>query len=336
MTDAADTPDLSQTSHFSPGFLFSPFGWVKDWMTGAIASQPSLLADICSISHSRMHLIALALSHLVKPIQHDLAPLLLRGRVRDVLDRTLGRRPRGLKRALNNLSADVLSPEGYRRLVSLLDDPIASKFLAHAVFIDDDDLESVASIPVALRPAIISSASSSPRGKLAGALHFLVRRGAAASFDSLVDQLSTCRQPDQVSARIRALVEALPLPTELPPAMIGAAQRLDARSELSALAREWRNCIEKLYLDSVDEGRCAIYLWDDSDHPAVCAVERHGRLGWFLSDVRGPMNKAVEPDTLRRIELTFADLGIFNDAVARAILGMIQMDQRDRRRSRRR
>jgi len=317
---------------FTSGFLFSPIGWLKDWAEAAIAEEPALLVDLCAITHSRMHLIALALSHLEIAQQCDMAPLLLRGRARDILDRALGCRPRGLKRALSNLSADVLSPEGYRRLVSLLDDPIASKYLAHATFIDDDDLQTLGSIPIALRPAIIPSGQASPRGRIADGLHFLVMRGAAPDFETLVDELRTCRQPGQLSARIKAMIDNFPLPEALPPARIGQALRLDNRAELCALARKWRNCIERLYLESVDEGRCAIYLWDDPQHPAVCAVERHGRIGWFLTEARGPRNSAVDPEALCRIELTFADAGIFHDAVARALLGLIDMQERERRR----
>ena len=41
---------------------------------------------------------------------------------------------------------------------------------------------------------------------------------------------------------------------------------------------------------------------------------------------------AVDPEALCRIELTFADAGIFHDAVARALLGLIDMQERERRR----
>lgn len=331
MTHAKEANGCSLASRpVTLGFLFSPLGWVRDWAAAAVATEPSLLADICGITRTRMHLIALALSHLESAQHCDMALCLTRGRARDILDRTLGRRPKGLKRAINNLSADVLSPEGYRRLVSLLDDPIASKCLGHAAFFDDDDLQTLASIPVALRPAIIPSGQAFPRGRIADGLHFLVMRGAAPDFETLVEELRTCRQPGQLSARIKAMIDTFTLPEALPPARIGLALRLDNRAELCALARKWRNCIERIYLESVDEGRCAIYLWADPQHPAVCAVERHGRMGWFLTEVRGPRNSAVDPDTLCRIELTFADAGYFHDAVARALQGLIDMEERER------
>ena len=187
--------------HFAPGFIFEPFGWVTGWLQAAVEAEPSLLASICSLTHQRMHLIGLALAHLDK--QSDLTHLLLFGRARDILDRALGRRPRGLKRVFSNLFGGVLSPDGYRRLVDLLEDPVAFKFLAHSAYVDDDELETLASIPAALRPAIIPSPNSTPRGRIADGLRFLVTRGAAANFDALVNELKSCRQPKQLSTQVR-------------------------------------------------------------------------------------------------------------------------------------
>jgi hypothetical protein len=109
---------------------------------------------------------------------------------------------------LANLQPDVLAPEGYRRLIELLGDAAGAKFLAHAKRIDDDDIRMVADIPAALREVVIPIATSSAattRG-LSDGLNFLVGRGLAPSFEALVAELQSLRQPQQLSAHLRKLV----------------------------------------------------------------------------------------------------------------------------------
>ncbi len=43
---------------------------------------------------------------------------------------------------------------------------------------------------------------------------------------------------------------------------------------------------------------------------SACHVTRHGRLGWFLSEVLGPENVELAPNQLRRICSAFANAGI--------------------------
>ena len=122
----------------------------------------------------------------------------------------------------------------------------------------------------------------------------------------------------------------------MPAAKIGLSRRLDNSDAIRELAKKWQNCLEKAYLQSVNEGSCAIYLWEDSAISAACAVERRGRLGWFLSEVRGHRNSMIEPEALSRIEQAFAEAGIFQDAIARSLLGLIDMDGHEIPRRRRR
>jgi len=81
----------------------------------------------------------------------------------------------------------------------------------------------------------------------------------------------------------------------MPPATVGLARRLDRVDELASLARAWRNCLGD-YRSAIDAGSCAVYLWQDVERPAACLVWGHGRLGWFLDEVKGPRNAAIEPE----------------------------------------
>lgn len=319
---------------FAPGILFERLGWIVDWIKEAIQSDPTLLIDVYSLTAQRVHLIGLALAHTDAAEQRRLAPLLLRGRTRDILDTALGHRPRGLKRALSNICPDVLSPEGYRNLVKILDDPISFRFVAHSKFIDDDDLKKLIGIPTDLRP-ILTPFWVTLRGDVESGLKFLVTRNAAPSFDSLLCGLKSARQPQQISSYIKSLIDGLPLPTELPPCSIGNARRLDSSREIRDLAKRWENCLEKLYLECVNDGSCAIYLWDDSQAPAACAVERRGRLGWFLSDIKGPMNEDVDPRLLADIRSAFSTQNIVNDDIASSLIALIELGEGDRRKLRR-
>lgn len=324
--------DGSKLRLFAPGILFDRLGWIVDWLEDVIQSDPALLTDVYSLTSQRVHLIGLALAHIDAAKRREMASLLLRGRMRDVLDAALGRRPRGLKRALSNICPDVLLPESYRSLVEVLDDPVSFRSFVHCVVcIDDDDLKKLTGIPADLRPALVPFWGEL-RGNVASGLKFLVARNVASSFESLLGDLKSFRQPQQICAHIKTLIDELPLPTELPPRSIGHARRLDSPREIRDLARQWKNCLEKLYLEPVNDGKCAIYLWDDPRGPAACSVERHGRLGWFLADVRGPMNKKIEFELLADIRRAFDVHNIVDDDIASSLDALMNFGESRRRR----
>jgi hypothetical protein len=92
--------------------------------------------------------------------------------------------------------------------------------------------------------------------------------------------------------------------------------------ELASLVRAWRNCLGD-YRTAIDAGSCAVYLWQDAEKPAACLVWRHGRLGWFLDEVKGPRNANIEPEQRAIIDTAFSELGILRSRVALAIDNMI-------------
>jgi hypothetical protein len=83
-----------------------------------------------------------------------------------------------------------------------------------------------------------------------------------------------------------------------------------------------RNCLGD-YRSTIDAGSCAVYLWQAAEKPAACVVWRHGRLGWFLDEVKGPRNAVVEPEQRAIIDSAFAELGMLRSRVALAIDNMI-------------
>jgi hypothetical protein len=310
MTAAVEISSNKIFAERPPGFLLAPLGWAAERLMPVLQQDPALLADVVHLSRSRMHLIAIAFAHLDGAVQPELGKVLLCGSAREILDAVIGRRPIGLKRVARRLPERVLEVRSYRRLLQLLDDQAAAKLLHHADQIDDAAIKVVDNTPPSLRSVAFTmhgwcgDMASLPEG-----LQYLADRGAAPSFDALVADLALVRQPEQFMAKIKCMVDALPLPEALPPIQVGNARRLDHAAEIRALAKSWRNCLEN-YIWRVDGGECAIYLWEDGHLQAACLVRRRGRLGWFLDEAKGPRNAEIELPRWEPIVKAFGSIGI--------------------------
>jgi hypothetical protein len=326
MTQNVDTiTPVGATTRYTPGHLLAPFGWTADAVGAMVEAEPTLLFHLFELGRARMHLIALALAHL-NEFSPDIGIFLASGSVRAVTERILGRCPAGIKRALNILPFRVMPPENYRCLVELLANPDTAKLLQHAPSIDSSKIKALHGIPAPLRNPFMVHALERHDGAsgFSNGLHLLVERGAASSFDALVHELSSASQPGQLFAKLRDIVEALPLPPiALPPAQVGEARRLDQAVTIRALAKSWQNCLGS-YLNDINAGICAVYLWQDSHATAACSVRKYGRLGWFLEQVKGPQNVDVEPGQLAIIRSAFSEVGIPDYSVIAAIACMIQ------------
>ena len=271
--------------------------------------------------------IALAVAHLSLPVPPEIGPLLVRASARQVLNQVLGQPPVGIKRALSHLPEAVLSRENYQRLVDLLVDPQAAKVLHHADQIDDTDIRVLTDLPQKLRKPLAFAVADWSR-KLYGlidSLQFLVSRGVGSNVDELVAELATVTAWPQSAAMIEFWVGRLPLPETMPPATVGNARRLDRIDTVCSLGRSWRNCLAS-YGSSIDAGSCAVYLWEDAERPAACLINRHGRLGWLMDEVKGPRNSEVEPQQFALIGTAFADVGVPSSQVVSAIENIIYAD----------
>lgn len=316
-----------------PGHLLSFF----DWAAGPVAMLARLdvefLTHMLELDCKRMHLVALTLAHVGDGASGELARLLARGSAREVLDRVLDGRPAGILRALDRLPDRAISARGYRQLVALLREPNAAKLLRHVHAIEEEDIDDLHALPTRLRRSAIVDAFGCFQNAswLEEILELLVRRGVVSDVEALGNELGALNCPAQFKGRLRRLVEALPLPAALPPAELGFARRLDHPAELRDLARRWRNCLAS-FVDEVDQGSKAIYLWEEPGLKAVCMVERRGRLGWFLGEAKGPRNRRLSPKRQERLQSGFAAAGIPPDGVADAIEGLcLEGDERPRR-----
>jgi len=304
-----------------PGYLMTPFGWAAKPLAIMLETDPSLYTALFTLNRQRMHLVALALAHWHGEIDAAFSRLLIRGAPQAILDAVLDHRPPGLRRALGHLPVGVVPRATYRQLVELLEEPTIAKLIFHRDVLKEKYLGLLHSIPAPLRriaAGAIDDLGPEPEG-LTDGLRILVARGVAPSFDALVGDLAAMRQPAQFIARIGTLVQQLQLPEAAPPAVVGAARRLDDIAEIRRLAKRWKNCLIYRYLDAVIGGRSAVYFWPHEQAPAVCVVNDHGRLSWALEAPKGPQNTDLLPARLEEICGAFAALGIPKESAIGAL-----------------
>jgi hypothetical protein len=270
-----------------------------------------------------MHAITLALAHIEPDASNEFGLFLARASSRQIITQALGKRPPGITRVLKRLPTSVLEPEEYRDVVKLLNKPKTAKVLHHADQIDASRIRLLSDLPAALSH-IAKFVFDRRLGNVEGftdALRFLVSHGAASSFEALVADFATIRRPGQLIGKIKHLVESLPLPDSLPPALIGNARRIDRPTELRALAKRWQNCLAD-YMQLIDDGGHAVYLWEDKA-PAICLAERCGRLGWFLDQVKGPGNADLDSERLEPIEAAFSSAGVPDSRILHPIQSIL-------------
>jgi len=319
--------ELSNIARRSPGYLLAPFSWAAEPIAAVLEADPSLYPSLFTLTRERMHLIALALAHRHDEMDAPLAWLIIEGATSQVFDAVLGRRPVGLKRALAHLPHTVMPPDAYRSLIELLADRASAKLIHHAEMLDESIIKVMFDVPKPLRRLL------SPAGPdyflmegLTDGLRILAARGAASSFDTLVADLARTTEAAQFLARIREMARTLPLPDFVPPPKIGAANRLDSVAQICRLAKRWKNCMT-MHIQSVNDGKEALYLWPHETAPAACQVVRYGRLGWFLEQVKGPNNANLPPDRLEEIQTVFAAAGMPPSSTISAIERIVDAPQ---------
>jgi len=306
-----------------PGFLLEPFRWAAPILVAMLRDKPEHLSDLIHLSRTRMHLIGAAIAHVEGTPSSELTEVLFRESAEMILDATLGHRPSGLKRAMSVMPSFLMEAESYRGLVKLLAEPDAARLIFHTFEIQDSTIKAMSDVPAPLRRVVFSmhenigDMSSFSRG-----LRCIAMRSGKLSFDQLVAELARARQPNQLLAKLKSIVESLPLPDALPPARVGHAERIDSGRQLRALGRKWGNCLEG-YVWNVEHGQCAIYLWRDVGLQAACSVTRSGRLGWFLDEVKGPENTDLEPQDHYKILRAFEAVQIPSAAVISSIAQIV-------------
>src|ERR1700731_509505 len=90
------TPSNGAARPLVPGFLLEPFGWAGEPLSLMAAAEPAILPHLFALDRPRMHLIALCLAHTSGDLSPEFARVLVRGSLRTILLRVLGRSPDGV------------------------------------------------------------------------------------------------------------------------------------------------------------------------------------------------------------------------------------------------
>jgi hypothetical protein len=310
--------------HIQPGHLLEPFGWAADALIGIVTAKPHLLVDLLAIDCQRMHLIALALANLESEITPELAEMLMRGSVRAVMEHIPTSDPDSMERVFDrHFPSSVLERKNYQRLVTLLSDDNASRFLQNADYVSDFIISTLHGLPPPLRNACVVNALDPVELEygFSDGLRFLVSRGAAPSLEVLVSELGAISDQDRLVSRIGELVGTLPLPTQFPPPQIQKARRMDWPAEIRSLSKTWTNALAD-HVGEINAGTCALYLWEDGDFLASCSVTRCDRLGWFLNEMLRPDDSWIAPRQRAQIRSAFDQAGFPSSHTVAAILAM--------------
>lgn len=304
---------VTEAVHAAPrrrlGFLIEPMDWVARALFERAGDSSTAPARLLEIGRARMHVIAIALAH--DAAGRLPAEYLLHARLSQILDQVLVPRPVGLRGVINRLPARVLQPASYRVLVNLMRDPRLADALAHGDDLDDRSLAGLINVPPPLRRVVLA-AMEDEIGSVAGlteSLRWLAGRGVATTYEALVADLSLRHQPGQLIARLRRLVQDLPLPEWDPPPGVGPAERIDKPDAIRSIAKIWRNCLAD-YLEPIEDGLAAAYQWLTPPGPIIALVQRHGRRGWFLEQIGAPNNGEIAQSTREMVEAAFLGIGI--------------------------
>lgn len=307
-----------------PGFLLEPLGWAAPFVLSALQQNPAILPHVAEMTPSRMHLIGLALSH-KDDADAAFVETTISAPTADVLRLALGWQPIGFKATVADLDDRILERASYRALVELLRDHRMAKLLSFAGHVPERCLLSLKDIPSLLRPVALELRPNLFPGFAEG-LKFLSQRAGCLSYEEFVASLAKARNQGQLKTALRQAIEDIPLPRSLPPKRVGDGVRIDGTRKLRTLAKDMHNCIANLIAD-VEQGQAAIYIWGTGD-PIAILLQRHGRLGWFLEDVKGRGNTEIERPISEVIERAFAERGIPRAFIAHALEEVLQLDNR--------
>jgi hypothetical protein len=195
-------------------------------------------------------------------------------------------------------------------LIAILNDKAIANHLHHRQAITEPLITALAGLPPALRRPAIFKLFDDIDGmdRFVAGLKFLSDR-AGVAFDTLLEDLGTLDQTEQVRAKIADLAHRLPLPDRLPAQQIGTFNRVDDPDQIRALAKSWHNCLGE-YVHEVNEGTSLIYQSKEHEQPTAALLARVNRLGWALVDIKGPKNVDIHPEAASRHHQTFARAGI--------------------------
>jgi hypothetical protein len=203
-----------------PGFLVSPLGWLNECLANILTRHRELLVTLFELDPYRMHVLGLGVAHLDPALPSaTMIENLGRRSPKTALRQILGSWPEGLDKVLHALpDTTMLALKNYRALVAVLDDRATATHLHHCRSITEPLIVALEALPPALRRPAIFKLFDDIDGmdRFVVGLRFLSDR-ADLAFDTLVEELCSLDQTEQVRAKIAGLADRLPLPNACRP-----------------------------------------------------------------------------------------------------------------------
>lgn len=249
----------------------------------------------------RRRLIALIASRAGVDRAHQLAEPLEAWSARRLTAEHWPDAPAGLIEALKRCVGQAWTRTVYKWLVDLLREPEAAKTLRHAQAISAGLVETLAALPPALRRLRVVALLPTPHhARLAtrAILHGLGKSPDRVVIARLAQRMERAGSTD---ALFRMLIEEIGLGRLAPPPIPGTEwlAPIDDVKDMRRAALRFENCLE-YRIPGVLSGEAAYYEVL-GDEPAIVEIVR-GRDGlWAIGEVRGPQNRCISDQLMRRI-----------------------------------
>jgi len=268
---------------------------------------PEPHSDFLTAPACRRHMVCLTLA--LGGEAARLRGLLDTARLRDLIRAALGEKSPGLERTLGRMGETAWTADAYRRLMELLAEPRAGKFLRHAEAIEEAPIARLDRLPPAMSRAL--------------ALASLITDDAATAVSEAAGAIA-CRSgvavADAATARWAlveteaALFEAVreDLYPELPPPPFEGTDRLKPLATKAAMreaARRYKNCLAERVNHAVG-GFTAYYEWTEAPG-AVVEITRDAIFGWRLEEAKGPNNDVLDKESRADLVGELTALGVY-------------------------
>ncbi len=284
--------------------------WCTDWLAELLLADADLLEHILKQGSEYRHylcLINMGRDRLIYSGYDELARMIRRKPRKKMLKAVLDPCPDGLSRVLKNLHKRPLLQRGYIRLIKLMSDKRARKFLSHSNSVSPVQLRLLERLPPALRdcPFIMDIKSKADMNLSLETIEDVHHFAPAVSYADMA--LSLRHVSDPTRSRIyrrgqpfdlwyenQLLKKDFPAPPWLGNNWI---KPITSGPELRQIGRTMRNCVAKgHYIKDVLNGEAYFYV-TDQEPKILILFQKHKDDTWRLVQAAGNENKQLDRES---------------------------------------
>lgn len=294
--------------------LFGELHWCTCWVIELCNEDPQLLTHITEQTADYVHVICLVRLAIIKqPIEDEesayfYARILQENKKKILLKHFYKPYPCGLLSIIKKLGAKPLSKTDYKRLINLLHDKNASKFLCHAKRIYPYNLHWLEMMPKEFRNfKIINSIKTTDDYKsfkyIAKVIQIMSKDHSHINIMNSLKNIKNAKQ-------LRHWFDRLLLKTIYPPPPWEGNHWIipvTTAKALHDLRMKFNNCIFD-YSGEIILGNKYIYVSERD--PSLISINRDPIIGWHIEQMKGISNKETPSRTRCRILEEFAKIGI--------------------------